>query len=319
MLGAWLLIGEIGRPRLVRCLAAGAAFGLAMLCRETAVLALAGLGILFLIGRPLPRWALLAAGVGAASVLGAEALFQWAMTGDPLHRYALAFNHDSTLDRAVNEEGNLLVHPTLDPLLVLLANNEFALLFWLAIPAALALRKAGIDWPRFAPVAAMGAASFLLVALLSHKLVLNPRYFTPTATAAAILVAAWLARLPARRAAAIGGVTVVLNLAMLSLQNNHPRWPSEALAMAAAADPSRTLASDSDTMFRAQQRLQWDGLANVREGAPLALVPASEADGREVVAGYPAPHRPAGQLLALVGLEVERLKTGPDMVLVRTR
>jgi 4-amino-4-deoxy-L-arabinose transferase-like glycosyltransferase len=318
MLGAWLLIGEIGRPRLVRCLAAGAGFGLAMLCRETAVLALAGLGILFLIGRPLPRWTLLSAGVGAAAVLGAEALFQWAMTGDPLHRYALAFNHDSTLDRAVNEEGNLLVHPAVDPLLVLLVNNEFALLFWIAIPAALALRNQGIDWPRFAPVAAMGAASFLLVALLSHKLVLNPRYFTPTATAAAILVAAWLARLPARRAAAIGAVALLLNLAMLSLQNNHPRWPSEALAMAAAADPSRTLASDPDTMFRARQRLQWDGLANVREGAPLMLVPAREADEGEVVAAYPAPYRPAGQLLALVGVEVERLKTGPDMVLVRS-
>jgi hypothetical protein len=163
----------------------------------------------------------------------------------------------------------------------------------------------------------MGAASFLLVALLSHKLVLNPRYFTPAATAAAILVASWLARLPGRRAAAIAGLAILLNLAMLSLQNNHPRWPSEALAMAAAADPSRVMASDPDTMFRARQRLHWEGLTNVREGAPLMLVPASETNGREVVAAYPAPYRPAGQLLALFGVEVPRLKTGPDMVLVR--
>jgi hypothetical protein len=246
-------------------------------------------------------------------------LFQWAMTGDPLHRYALAFNHDSTLDRAANEEGNLLVHPALDPLLVLLANNEFALLFWLAIPAALALRKGGMGWRRFAPVAAMGAASFVLVALLSHKLVLNPRYFTPTATAAAILVAAWLARMPARRAAAIGGAALLLNLAMLSLQNNHPRWPSEALAAAAADDPSRLIAADADTMFRARQRLNWAGLGNVGADAPLLLVPADRAEGREVVGRYPAPDRPAGQLLALAGLRISRLRTGPDMVLVRAR
>jgi 4-amino-4-deoxy-L-arabinose transferase-like glycosyltransferase len=321
MLGAWLLIGEIGRARLGRCVAAGAAFGLALLCRETAVLALVGIGTLFLLGKPLPRWALLAAAGGAALVLIGEAAFQWAMTGDPLHRYALAFNHDSTLDRAANEEGNLLVHPAIDPLLVLLVNNEFALLFWLAIPAALALRRSdrgeGIDWRRFAPVLAMGAASFVLVAILSNKLVLNPRYFTPTATAAAILVAAWLARMAARPAAAIGGAAILLNIAMLSLQNNHPRWPSEALALAAAENPARVIASDGDTMVRARQRLGWAGLTNVRADAPFALVPAQDAEGREVVGTYAAPYRPAGALLALVGVKIDRLKTGPDMVLVR--
>ena len=237
MLGAWLLAGEVERPRASRCLLAGIAFGLAILSRETAVLALSGLGILFLLGRPLPRWALLAAGCGAALVLFGEAAFQWSMTGDPLHRYSLAFNHDSNLDRAVNEEGNLLVHPAIDPLLVLFVNNEFALLFWLAIPAALAMRRDGMDWRRFAPVLAMGGASFLLVALLSHKLVLNPRYFTPTAVAATILVAAWIGRMAPRRATAILTVTVAANLAMLSLQNNHPRWEATALVQAAAADP----------------------------------------------------------------------------------
>jgi hypothetical protein len=159
----------------------------------------------------------------------------------------------------------------------------------------------------------------VLVALLSHKLVLNPRYFTPTATAAAILVAAWLARMPARRAAAIGGAALLLNLAMLSLQNNHPRWSSEALAAAAADDPSRLIAADADTMFRARQRLNWAGLGNVRADAPLLLVPADRAEGREVVGRYPAPDRPAGQLLALAGLRISRLRTGPDMVLVRAR
>jgi 4-amino-4-deoxy-L-arabinose transferase-like glycosyltransferase len=319
MLGAWVLIGEIDRPRLGPCFVAGLCFGLAMLCRETAVLALSGFGILFLLGRPLPRWVWLAAGGGAALVLLGEAAFQWAMTGDPLHRYALAFNHDSTLDRAANEEGNLLVHPVIDPLLVLLVNNEFALLFWLAVPAALALRRGGFDWRRFAPVLAMGLASFVLVAALSSKLVLNPRYFTPTALAAAILVGAWLARMPARRAALGAAAAVALNLAMLALQNNHPRWPSEALAAAAAADPARPITSDANTVARARQRLEWAGLTNVRPDAPFALMPADEAGAREVVADYPAPFRPAGQMLALVGVEIGRLKAGKDLVLVRLR
>ena len=48
------------------------------------VLPLAGLGLLFLHGRPVPRAAILAAGAGCAVVLGGEALFQYALTGDPL-------------------------------------------------------------------------------------------------------------------------------------------------------------------------------------------------------------------------------------------
>ncbi len=319
MLGAWLLIGEIGRARIGRCVLAGVCFGLAILCRETAVLALSGLGVLFLAGRPLPRWALLAAGGGAAAVLVGEAAFQYLMTGDALHRYSLAFNHDSSLDRAANEEGNLLVHPAVDPLLVVLVNNEFALLFWLAIPALIALRRGGMDWRRFAPVAAMGAASFVLVALLAHKLVLNPRYFTPSAVAAAILVGAWLARLEWRRAAAFAGVAVALNLLMLMLQNNHPRWASEALATAAAADPARIITSDRDTLLRAEQRLRWAGLANVRAEGDYMLVPERLAGERPVVARYPAPWRPAGAIAAWMGVEIERLKAGEDMVLVRTR
>jgi len=252
-------------------------------------------------------------------VLVGEAAFQYLMTGDALHRYTLAFNHDSTLDRAANEEGNLLIHPAVDPLLVVLVNNEFALLFWLAIPALVALRGGGMDWRRFAPVAAMGAASFVLVALLAHKLVLNPRYFTPSAVAAAILVGAWLARLEWRRAAAIAGVAIALNLLMLMLQNNHPRWPSEALAVAAAEHPAGTIASDRDTMVRAEQRLRWAGLTNVGVEGDYLLAPERETAGRPVVARYPAPWRPAGAVAALFGVEIERLKAGEDMVLIRLR
>ena len=317
MLGAWLLAGEVERPRVSRCLLAGVAFGLAMLSRETAVLALSGLGILFLLGKPLPRWALLVVGSGAALVLFGEAAFQWATTGDPLHRYGLAFNHDSSLDRAANEEGNLLVHPAIDPLLVLFVNNEFALLFWLAIPAAFAIRRDGMDWRRFAPVLAMGAASFVLVALLSHKLVLNPRYFTPTAVVAVVLVAAWLARMVPKRAAAVLAVAVAANLFMLSLQNNHPRWEATALVQAAAADPARPVTADPETVSRAELSLRWAGLSNVRSDARYALVAADEAEGFAVVERYPAPWRPAGALLAGFGVEIGRLKAGRDMALVR--
>lgn len=91
LLGLWLLAGEAAgeRPRTGAALAAGISFGLAILCRETAVLALAGLGVPFLLGRPVTRRTLLLAAAGAACVLAGEMLFQWLVTGDPLHRYGL--------------------------------------------------------------------------------------------------------------------------------------------------------------------------------------------------------------------------------------
>jgi hypothetical protein len=64
-------------------------------------------------------------------------------------------------------------------------------------------------------------------------------------------------------------------------------------------------------------RLQWAGLDNVRAEAPHALVPARQAGGRAIVAEYQAPWRPAGSVLAIMGIEVDRLKAGEDMVLVR--
>jgi hypothetical protein len=104
---------------------------------------------------------------------------------------------------------------------------------------------------------------------------------------------------------------------MLSLQNNHPRWEATALVKAAAADPSRTVAAPSETVARAELSLRWAGLSNVRSDARLALVTADESRGFEIVERYPAPWRPAGALLASVGVELDRLKSGRDMALVR--
>lgn len=206
--GIALLTGA--EPRIAYALAVGACFGLTMLCRETTALPPVGLLPLFLIGRPVGRGALIAAGVGAAAVLGAEALFQGLVTGDPLRRYAIAFNHDSTIDRAANLEGNILVHPAVDPLLVLV-NNDFGLLFWAAIAAGAAGAHRRIDRaarPRAIVLAAMAGASFVLVAVLTTKLVLNPRYFMLPALAAVLLVALWLGGLATRwRVLAIAALT----------------------------------------------------------------------------------------------------------------
>jgi len=299
LLGGALLIGR-GRG-----LAAGFCFGLAIVCRETAILAIAGLGPVFLLGRPLARRTLVEAGAGVALVLGAEAVFQWSLTGDPLRRYAIAFHHDEHIDRAANKEGNFLLHPLVDPLLVLLVNDDFGLLFWLAgmALAAGAWRRTSVP---FVVVAAMAGTSFLLVAVLATKLVLNPRYFLPAALVAALLVARWLRGQPRARQVGVLVALIGTNILLTGLGNPHPRWRMEALVAAAAAHPGEPVAGDPVDVRRAAVPLAFARLANAvpapsRPGG-LVVADAVGAPPGRVVARYPSPPTRIGGVVAALGL-----------------
>ena len=306
--GAWLL-AEARSTKVA--FAAGICFGLAMLSRETAVLSLAGLGLLFLLGGPIDRKTLLIAALGAAALLGAEMIFQYWLTGDPLHRYGLAAHHDAHIDRSANKEGNLLVHPVIDPLLVLLVNNEFGLLFWMAIPAAITWKSwfPSIDVGRrgMIVVIAMAATAFILVGVLVHLLVLNPRYFTIVAMMAVLVLSGWLARIRPSRAAAITAAIVLVNLLMLSLSNAHPRWAGEVLARAARERPHEIIAAGVQPLLRADVPLAFDGSRNVRPltsaAATLCLVEGGLPSGGSVVAAYPPPPTRFGSLVAKLGAE----------------
>ena len=333
VLGATLLGDALGdRHRMAKGLAAGVALGVAMLCRETTALPLLGLAPLFLLGRPVPRRVLIAAALGFAVVIGAEALFQWAMTGDPLRRYTIAFHHDEHIDRAANLEGNLLLWPPIDPLLVLLVNDDFGLLFWVA-GAALAtgaLRRVDAEGrARLVILGAMALAAFVLVAVLTTKLVLNPRYFTLPALAAAIVVALWLdyAGWRIRRLA----LTAIVGsgLLLMSVGNAHPRWEVEALVAAAEAHPGEPVAGRAEYVRRAALPLALAGRGRLIAGAPrpggLVVAPEASAPVGEVLARYPSPPTRLGAILRAGG--VERLVPGavarrmfapnPTYVLVR--
>lgn len=331
--GAWLIGATMDKPqRGGPAIAAGLCFGLAILCRETAALALLGFAPLLLVGRPVPRRTLVLVGLAAATVLLGEAAFQWALTGDPFHRYALAFNHDSHIDRSANLEGNLLVHPAIDPLLVLLVNNDFALLFWLALAATLMglhHRLDSLQRRRLLIPICLGAAAFLLVALLSTKLVLNPRYFTMPALAAAMLVAIWLSKLAPPARAWLLLTAVGANLLMLSAQNAHPRWPAEALVAAAAAHPGETVFATRETIHRAELPLRFAGIGNVRSGtAGVGQLYLAREDGLtpgQLVTRYAAPPTPLGGIVRTLRLQgqlpaaVRRrlLEPEPAMLLLR--
>lgn len=333
MVGALLLGGaDESRAGLARGLAAGVAFGVAVLCRETSVLALAGLGLLFVRGRPVPRTVLLAAGIGCAAVLGAEALYQGVLTGDPLRRYTIAFHHDEHIDRAANHEGNFLLWQPIDPLLVLLVNDDFGLLFWIA-GAALAI-GALRDIPaagrrRLLVLAAMSASAFLLVAALVHKLVLNPRYFMVPALLAVIVVASWIARLAPRARAAVLAVLISTNLLLLGVGNAHPRWPMEALVAAAVAHPREIVTGEASDVRRAQLPMMFAGRENLRyaPAAPggLEIALADAAPAGAILTRYPSPPTRIGGIIGSLGLAplvpapIARrlLAPSPEVVLVR--
>lgn len=310
LLGAWAL-GEAGRDRdgLIRGVLAGLCFGTAILCRETSLLSLVAMGPLFLVGRPVPRSVLVAAGVGLAIALGGEALFQWAMTGDPLRRYDIAFHHDSHIDRAANMEGNFLLHPVIDPLLVLLVNDDFGLLFWIAgAAAAIGWRRIfkGIRRGPLIVLAAMALADFLLVALLYNKLVLNPRYFMLPTILAVIVLAIWLDRSGPRLRAAVIAKVIAFNLLLMSVGNAHPRWAMEALVATCRAHPAEIVSGDPVTVRRARLSLRFVGLANARyaPAAPggLLVIPEALAPDGTVVARYPSPPTRLGGLIDAIGL-----------------
>lgn len=306
------LAGDIaaGRAEGWRPVVAGLAFGGAILCRETTSLALFGFVPLFLVGRPISRRALIVMALACAGLLAAEALYQYALTGDPLHRWTLAFHHDGHIDRAANLEGNFLLNPAIDPLLVLLVNDDFALIFWLA-GAALAWRfHRRLDREgsaRMLVIAALALATFVLVGALTTKLVLNPRYFMLPALAAALAVAIWLDGMRPVPRAVLLAIALGANALMLSVENQHPRWPAEALLQAAERHPGATIATDAETHHRALLPLAWHGLDHVVTGKALsgglALVPEGPASqGSRIIECYPSPPTVLGSVLDRVGV-----------------
>jgi hypothetical protein len=285
-------------------------FGVAVLCRETSVLALAVLGPLLLVGRPIPRRLLIACGIGAAAVLLGEAMFQYLLTGDPLRRYTIAFHHDEHIDRAANHEGNFLLWPPIDPLLVLMINDDFGLLFWLAGGAVALGARRSMAVERRRPLvllAWMAGASFLLVSLLYTKLVLNPRYFMLAALTAVIVLAIWLDRLGWRVRSLILAAMVATNLLLMSVGNAHPRWSMEALVLAAEAHPDEPVAGTANDVARADIAMGFLKQRNIQPlpamPGGLAIIPADVPPPGVVITTYPSPPTRLGALLRHLGLE----------------
>lgn len=287
-----------------RLLGAGAFAGLAFLTRETAIFAAAFYAPLFLVGYRLPRERYLLIATGFLAVWSLELTYLWVMTGDPLYRFNIALHHDSTIDRTVDLAGNVIVNPLVDPLLVLLFNQEFMLLFFAAIPLGLWLCFARSIEPRRQRYARLigwlGLSWFLCAGAVQHLLPLNPRYFTVTAAMTCILTGMALAEFAGRgkRARASAALTALALLGANSVgvlvENKDPLYGERVLARVVNANPKATLYTDPSTRYRADLLLRWEAAGQRVLGA--SPVPGSLFLYNPAHADHADAHLPATDL-----------------------
>jgi hypothetical protein len=231
-------------------------------------------------------------GAGFFAVWGCELVYLYAMTGNPLYRIFISLHHDSTVTRAVDVAGNLFVHPAINPLVMLLVNQEFAAFFWIAIPVILLLlarRALPGPYQEIARLWSLLAITwFLFFAVNSSLLPLNPRYVAPTAYGAAIAVAIFLRWLwferRFRTAAILLGTIIAANFAAIHVENRDYMFGERALTNFVAE--GRSVRTDPDTAHRALQLLEWQRTErHVVAGAP---VPGELYFYNPIRAGFPS-------------------------------
>lgn len=243
----------------------GVMAGMGFLTRETAIFIAAFYALLFFTGYRLHRKYYLWIVAGFLSVWALELLYLGIMTGDPFYRINISLHHDSSIDRSVDLAGNLIIHPAIDPLLVLLFNQEFMLLFWSAIPAAIALVWRGAGDARSTQfvrlLALFGLVIFLLIGAAQTLLPLNPRYFTVPAFVAALLLgialSRWVVDFP-RAALLLLALLLGTNLVGNYVENPHNQFAARTYAKL-ISEQKQVITTDPMTRKRANLLLKWEG------------------------------------------------------------
>lgn len=270
LFGAWLLCFRCleGGPDRGRLLGAGALVGLAFLTRETAIFVAVYFGLLFLAGHRFNRWHYLWMAAGFLAVWLVELAYLGIMTGDPFYRFNIALHHDPTINRAVDLAGNVIVSPLVDPLLVMLINQEFMLLMFLAIPLGTWLcfsRQLPPQLQHFARLIALfGLCWLICVGAVQKLLPLNPRYFMITATMACLLTGVALGWLMKEgrglwRPAGLCGLALLVgtNLVGVYVENRNPTFGEEKLVDLVVNRPDMAITTDPMTLYRADLPLHW--------------------------------------------------------------
>lgn len=240
-------------------LLAGVAAGFGWLTRETVVFFLMTYGVLFLAGYGIPRRQYFIMAGGFLAVVGLEFLYFAVQTGNPLYRIhtdlATHLGGDiigsektaSGLERALTKvegelygplsrTGSFSVSRFLDPILVILANQEFMLLYYLAAPAAVwAAIKPPFDGGggRMLAVFGLAGAIWFVCLYLQIGMTLLPRYYLLPTVVLIMVFAAWLRiylweHLPGVTAALLAAI-FASHLLGIYIDNRNPIFGERAL------------------------------------------------------------------------------------------
>jgi hypothetical protein len=248
-------------------LAAGTFAALALMSRETSVFALVALGLLFLAGYGMERRWYLVIGLGFLIIAGAEMGSYWVLTGNPLYRYTISLHHDEAINRWVEQgSGTPIVHPLIDPVIMLLLSHYFGLLFWVGLPLAVWLVwRVRLSAPARQLVVLLAVLSLtwaVLSAALWQQLTLVPRYYLVLAVGVSVLAALGVNCLwqRGRMHLPIACATVLLlgNLAGLAGDNRNYMF-GEHVLVSLATDKNAIIHTDSESLRRAEMMLEWAG------------------------------------------------------------
>lgn len=258
----------------------GIAGGLAFLTRETgAGLMLLYLGF-FLFGAYFDRKLYLWGAAGFLCVFGLETAWYVLAGEGPLYRFLTIAGSHGTMELTLEDyregTGNVSSNRIVGPILALLVNQEFALLYYFAAAAIwYLLRWADLRGGERVFVQVLSAAFVLWVLWISYNGAIRPlpRYYAVSSVIGTVLVAMWLWHMRVRaRKYALGLVAVFVlgNLAGLSVENTHPRYASRALA-AYLQETDETVFADRQTFSRTGSFLRWSApevRARLQKGLP---------------------------------------------------
>ncbi len=250
---------------------AGVAAGLAFTTRETAGVLVIYYGLLFLARYRLPRRRYWIVAAGFAAIVCTETILLGLVTGDPFYRFRIDI-HAARLP-SIEGTGNLEIDPLVDPFLAILLNQEFALLFFAAIPLGcwIVLDRSAPERSRTIARLLGGLGVIWFVAIgygpLAER---SPRYFSVTAYVGVILVAMWHAsigrRMP-RLAFVVAAGLVLSNLLGVYLENRDPLFGERRLAERVAQE-SEPVYTDPETARRVTFFLTQAGLLGRVQGVP---------------------------------------------------
>lgn len=281
----WLFWKSLdANSRYVPLLLSGACIGAAFSAHELSSALIIFYGILFFIGKTLPRSQYFWLGLGFLAVLAIEVTYYWILTGNPLYRFDLLLRGmAASNDRAAvafletASGGTLHIWDPIDPVVMLFTHHNFSILGWLSIPAIwrlLSKRVENASTPLVLARLSLGLALVWLAfnAIMLRNIIVLPRYYMVTAYLLLIVWGVWLSSLQVRNRNVTQGLLIGLfvlsNALCIAVDNKNPKFAERAL-VEYLKDFNRVIYTDPLTADDATWYCKWEGVdCNKILGAP---------------------------------------------------